>query len=58
LLLRSLITTFDLEEYVYTALRAGASGFLLKDTPGRELLHAIELIAAGDALISPASPGD
>jgi DNA-binding NarL/FixJ family response regulator len=47
------LTTFDLDEYVYTALRAGASGFLLKDTPRRELLHAIEVVAAGDALISP-----
>jgi DNA-binding NarL/FixJ family response regulator len=48
------LTTFDLDEYVYTALRSGASGFLLKDTPRRELLHAIEVIAQGDALISPA----
>jgi DNA-binding NarL/FixJ family response regulator len=47
------LTTFDLDEYVYTALRAGASGFLLKDTPRRELLHAIEVIDQGDALISP-----
>jgi DNA-binding NarL/FixJ family response regulator len=47
------LTTFDLDEYVYAALRAGASGFLLKDTPRRELLHAIEVIAAGNALISP-----
>ena len=47
------LTTFDLDEYVYQALRSGASGFLLKDTPRRELLHAIEVIAAGDALISP-----
>ncbi len=47
------LTTFDLDEYVYSALRAGASGFLLKDTPRRELLHAIEVIAAGDALLSP-----
>jgi DNA-binding NarL/FixJ family response regulator len=47
------LTTFDLDEYIYTALRAGASGFLLKDTPRRELLHAIEVIVAGDALISP-----
>jgi DNA-binding NarL/FixJ family response regulator len=47
------LTTFDLDEYVYSALRAGASGFLLKDTPRRELLHAIEGVAAGDALISP-----
>jgi DNA-binding NarL/FixJ family response regulator len=48
------LTTFDLDEYVYAALRFGASGFLLKDTPRRELLHAIEVIAQGDALISPA----
>ena len=47
------LTTFDLDEYVYAALRAGASGFLLKDTRPRELLHAIEVIAAGDALIAP-----
>jgi DNA-binding NarL/FixJ family response regulator len=47
------LTTFDLDEYVYTALRLGASGFLLKDTPRRELLHAIEVIASGDALLSP-----
>jgi DNA-binding NarL/FixJ family response regulator len=47
------LTTFDLDEYVYTALRWGASGFLLKDTPRRELLRAIEVIAEGDALISP-----
>jgi DNA-binding NarL/FixJ family response regulator len=47
------LTTFDLDEYVYTALRAGASGFVLKDTPRRELLRAIEVIAQGDALISP-----
>jgi DNA-binding NarL/FixJ family response regulator len=47
------LTTFDLDDYVYAALRAGASGFLLKDTPRRELLHAIEVVAAGDALISP-----
>jgi DNA-binding NarL/FixJ family response regulator len=47
------LTTFDLDEYVYTALRAGASGFLLKDTPRRELPHAIEVVADGDALISP-----
>jgi DNA-binding NarL/FixJ family response regulator len=48
------LTTFDLDEYVYNALRAGASGFLLKETRPRELLHAIEVIAAGDALIAPA----
>jgi DNA-binding NarL/FixJ family response regulator len=48
------LTTFDLDAYVYSALRAGASGFLLKDAPPRELLHAIEVIAQGDALVSPA----
>ena len=47
------LTTFDLDEYVYGALRAGASGFVLKDTPRRELLQAIEVTAEGDALISP-----
>jgi DNA-binding NarL/FixJ family response regulator len=47
------LTTFDLDEYVYAALRAGASGFLLKDTRPHELLHAIDVIAAGDALIAP-----
>ncbi len=47
------LTTFDLDEYVYNALRAGASGFLLKDTPPVELLHAIKVVAAGDALLSP-----
>jgi DNA-binding NarL/FixJ family response regulator len=47
------LTTFDLDEYVYNALRAGASGFLLKDARPRELLDAIEVIAAGDALIAP-----
>ncbi|CAI7979656.1 putative two-component system response regulator [Frankia sp. Hr75.2] len=48
-----ILTTFDLDEYVYTALRAGASGFLLKDAGPRELLHAIRVVAAGDALIAP-----
>jgi DNA-binding NarL/FixJ family response regulator len=48
-----MLTTFDLDEYVYGALRAGASGFLLKDTPPRDLLRAIEIVAAGDALLSP-----
>ena len=47
------LTTFDLDEYVYGALRAGASGFLLKDARPRELLHAIEVVAAGDAMIAP-----
>ena len=48
-----ILTTFDLDEYVYAALRAGASGFLLKDTRPRDLLHAIEVVAAGDAMIAP-----
>jgi DNA-binding NarL/FixJ family response regulator len=47
------LTTFDVDEYVYEALRAGASGFLLKDARPRELLHAIEVVAAGEALIAP-----
>ncbi len=48
------LTTFDLDEYVYSALRGGASGFLLKDAGPRELLHAIRVVAAGDALLAPA----
>jgi DNA-binding NarL/FixJ family response regulator len=48
-----ILTTFDLDEYVYAALRAGASGFLLKDARPRELVRAIEVVAAGDALIAP-----
>jgi DNA-binding NarL/FixJ family response regulator len=47
------LTTFDLDEYVHDALRAGASGFLLKDTLPTELLQAVRVVAAGDALISP-----
>jgi DNA-binding NarL/FixJ family response regulator len=47
------LTTFDLDEYVYQALRAGASGFLLKDTPPVDLLAAIRVVAAGDALLAP-----
>jgi DNA-binding NarL/FixJ family response regulator len=47
------LTTFDLDEYVYAALHAGASGFLLKDTPPADLLTAIRTIAAGDALLAP-----
>ncbi|MFL5828999.1 MAG: response regulator [Solirubrobacteraceae bacterium] len=47
------LTTFDLDEYVYGALRAGASGFVLKDTRPHELLRAIEIVAAGDALLAP-----
>jgi DNA-binding NarL/FixJ family response regulator len=48
-----MLTTFDLDEYVYDALRAGASGFLLKDTPPADLLDAIRIIAGGDALLAP-----
>ncbi|WP_448640489.1 response regulator [Geodermatophilus sp. URMC 63] len=47
------LTTFDLDEYVYEALRAGASGFVLKDDPPESLLAAIRVVAAGDALLSP-----
>jgi len=48
-----IITTFDLDEYVVAALRAGASGFLLKDATSQELIHAVRVIAAGDALLAP-----
>ena len=48
-----ILTTFDLDEYVYDALRAGASGFLLKDTLPDDLLAAIRVVAAGDALLAP-----
>jgi DNA-binding NarL/FixJ family response regulator len=48
-----ILTTFDLDEYVYEALRAGASGFLLKDTPPEQLVEAIRVVANGDALLSP-----
>ena len=49
-----ILTTFDLDEYIYEALRAGASGFLLKDDPPEQLLAAIRVVAGGDALLSPA----
>jgi len=49
-----ILTTFDLDEYIYAAIRAGASGFLLKDAPPNELIHAIRVVAAGDALLAPA----
>jgi DNA-binding NarL/FixJ family response regulator len=49
-----MLTTFDLDEYVYEALRAGASGFLLKDAPPEQLIGAIHTLAAGEALIAPA----
>ena len=48
-----ILTTFDLNEYVYEALRAGASGFLLKDAPADQLVTAIRVVAAGDALLAP-----
>ena len=48
-----MLTTFDLDEYVYAAMRSGASGFLLKDTPKQELVEAVRIIADGDALLAP-----
>jgi DNA-binding NarL/FixJ family response regulator len=48
-----MLTTFDLDEYVYEALRAGASGFLLKDSSARELTDAVRIVASGDALLAP-----
>jgi len=48
-----ILTTFDLDEYVYESLRAGASGFLLKRTPADELVHGIRVVAAGEALLAP-----
>jgi DNA-binding NarL/FixJ family response regulator len=48
-----MLTTFDLDDYVYEALRAGASGFLLKDAPAAELIRAVRVVAAGDALLAP-----
>jgi DNA-binding NarL/FixJ family response regulator len=49
-----ILTTFDLDEYVYEALRAGASGFVLKDDPPEQLLAAVRIVAGGEALLSPA----
>ncbi|GAA2666852.1 MULTISPECIES: response regulator transcription factor [Nonomuraea] len=49
-----ILTTFDLDDYVYEALRAGASGFLLKDASAAQLAEAVRVVAAGDALIAPA----
>jgi DNA-binding NarL/FixJ family response regulator len=49
-----ILTTFDLDDYVYGALRAGASGFLVKDTEPAELIHGVRVVARGDALLAPA----
>ena len=49
-----ILTTFDLDDYVYEAVKAGASGFLLKDVPPAELAHAVRVVARGDALVAPA----
>jgi DNA-binding NarL/FixJ family response regulator len=49
-----ILTTFDLDDYVYEALQAGASGFLLKDVPAEALFDAVRVVAAGDALLAPA----
>jgi DNA-binding NarL/FixJ family response regulator len=48
-----ILTTFDLDDYVYEALRAGASGFLLKDAPAADLIQAVRIVAAGEALLAP-----
>ncbi|MDR7277936.1 response regulator transcription factor [Catenuloplanes atrovinosus] len=48
-----ILTTFDLDDYVFEALRAGASGFLLKDAPGADLVQAVRVVAAGEALLAP-----
>ncbi|MFF5229036.1 response regulator [Dactylosporangium sp. NPDC000521] len=48
-----ILTTFDLDDYVFEALRAGASGFLLKDAPAAELVNAVRVVAAGDGLLAP-----
>src|SRR3954451_12227716 len=48
-----MLTTFDLDEYLYESMRAGASGFLVKDTPRDQLIAAVRTVAAGDALLSP-----
>jgi len=50
-----ILTTFDLDQYVYSALRAGASGFLLKDVPPTDLLSAIRAVAGGDAVVAPST---
>jgi DNA-binding NarL/FixJ family response regulator len=50
-----ILTTFDLDEYVYAAIRAGVSGFLLKDVPSAELLYGIRAVASGDAIVAPST---
>ena len=50
-----MLTTFDLDEYAYAALKAGASGFLLKDVPPEELLFAIRAVHSGDAVVAPST---
>lgn len=49
-----ILTTFDLDEYAFEALRAGASGFLLKDAPAEDIVHAVRMVARGDATLAPA----
>jgi len=51
-----MLTTFDMDEYVYEALRAGASGFLLKDAPPEQLVDGIRAVASGDSLLGPSIP--
>jgi DNA-binding NarL/FixJ family response regulator len=51
------LTTFDLDEYVYAAVRAGATGFLLKDVTPADLVHAVQVVARGDAMLAPALTG-
>ncbi len=53
-----ILTTFDLDEYIFEALRAGASGFLVKDTEPIDLIRGIQAVARGDGLLSPVLPGD
>ncbi len=52
-----ILTTFDLDEYVYEALRAGASGFLLKDAPAADLVAGVRVVHAGDGLLAPSVTG-
>ena len=51
-----ILTTYDLDEYVFDALSAGASGFLLKDVPPEELIYGVRIVARGDALLAPGTP--